>query len=68
VLDLHVDVCSDGDLAHQLSARWLTFVACAVTYFVIGVIWINHHVLFALIERIDRALLFENLLLLTAGG
>ena len=27
-------------------------------------IWVNHHALFALIDRVDRVLLFENLLLL----
>jgi hypothetical protein len=39
-------------------------VAYVVSFFVIGVIWVNHHALFALIDRVDRVLLFENLVLL----
>jgi uncharacterized membrane protein len=35
-----------------------------VSFYVIGVIWVTHHGLFALITRVDRVLLFENLLLL----
>jgi uncharacterized membrane protein len=30
----------------------------------IGIIWVNHHALFALIARVDRPMLFLNLLLL----
>lgn len=62
VLDLHVEVGSA--LPRQLGERWPNFAAFAVTFFVTGVIWINHHGLFTLIERLDRVLLFENLLLL----
>src|SRR5512140_3700214 len=63
-LDLHVDVTGHGSVAHQLRERWPTFAAYVVSFFVIGVIWVNHHALFALIDRVDRVLLFENLLLL----
>ncbi len=62
VLDLRVE--TGGDLAHQLGQRWPSFAAFAVTFFVIGVIWVNHHAVFGLIKDIDRVLLFENLLLL----
>lgn len=63
VLDLHADA-SKGDLAGQLRHAWPTFLAYLVSFFVVGVIWVNHHALFALIDRVDRVLLFENLLLL----
>ena len=63
VLDLHADA-TKGDLAAQLRHTWPTFVAYLVSFFVVGVIWVNHHALFALIDRVDRVLLFENLLLL----
>jgi uncharacterized membrane protein len=49
---------------HQLGQAWPSFVAYAVSFFVIGVIWVNHHAMFALIDRVDRVLLFENLVLL----
>jgi len=36
----------------------------AVSFLPIGVIWVNHHALLALVGRVDRVLLFQNLLLL----
>ncbi len=64
VLDLHVEATGHGSLAHQLGDTWPRFAAYVVSFFVIGVIWVNHHALFALLARVDRVLLFENLLLL----
>ncbi len=63
-LDLHVDPGAEGGVLHQLGHRWPSFVAYLVSFFVIGVIWVNHHAMFALVERVDRVLLFENLVLL----
>lgn len=63
-LDLHVEATDHASLVDQLGLRWPSFVAYVVSFFVIGVIWVNHHALFALIERVDRVLLFENLVLL----
>ena len=65
VLDLHVDAGTPDDrLAHQLAERWPSFAAYVVSFFVIGVIWVNHHALFSLLRHVDRTLLFYNLLLL----
>ena len=64
VLDLHVEATGHGSLSHQLGAAWPSFVAYVVSFLVIGVIWVNHHALFALIDHVDRILLFENLMLL----
>lgn len=63
VLDLHIDT-GHGSVPHQLRERWPSFAAYAISFAVIGVIWVNHHALFALVDRVDRMLLFENLLLL----
>ena len=49
---------------HQLGQTWPNCAAYVVSYLVIGVIWVNHHALFALIDQRDRVLLFENLVLL----
>ena len=57
-LDLHVEATGHGTLVHQLGQAWPSFVAYVVSFFVIGVIWVNHHALFALIDRVDRVLLF----------
>lgn len=64
VLDLHVDTGGHDSLAHQLWEKWPSFAAYVLSFFVIGVIWVNHHALFSLLGRVDRTLLFYNLLLL----
>jgi uncharacterized membrane protein len=63
-LDLRVDVEDERSLAGQLAHDWPSFAAFVVSFFVIGVIWVNHHALFALAERVDRTLMFYNLMLL----
>lgn len=62
VLDLRLD--GAGSLAHQLTAAWPAYLAYAVSFLLIGLIWANHHAMFALIGRADRALLFLNVCLL----
>jgi uncharacterized membrane protein len=62
-LNLHVAPGS-GRLLSQVVHQWPSFAAYAVSFYVIGVIWVTHHGLFALTARVDRVLLFENLLLL----
>jgi uncharacterized membrane protein len=62
-LDLHVAPGSTR-LWSQVVHQWPNFAAYAVSFYVIGVIWVTHHGLFAQITHVDRVLLFENLLLL----
>lgn len=64
VLDLHADAGSDLSLIAQLRAEWPSFAAYGLSFFIIGVIWVNHHAVVTLAERIDRPLMFLNLLLL----
>jgi uncharacterized membrane protein len=51
-------------LAAQLANHWPAFVAYAISFATIGIIWVNHHTLFKNFSEIDRTLLFVNLLLL----
>ena len=51
-------------LWEQLHDEWPAFLAYIISFFVIGVIWVNHHALFSLLAKVDRPLLFYNLLLL----
>jgi len=56
---------SDGDqLSRDLAAQWPSYFAFLASFVTIGVMWINHHRLFNLIDRCDNRLLFLNLLLL----
>jgi uncharacterized membrane protein len=52
------------DLALQLADLWPSFLAYLVSFFMIGIIWVNHHVLVQGIRVVDRTLLFLNLVLL----
>jgi uncharacterized membrane protein len=53
-------------LGRQLLERGAVahYAAYVVSFLVIGIIWVNHHAVFRQIARIDRVLLFANLLLL----
>jgi TMEM175 potassium channel family protein len=51
-------------LLSQLASHWPAFVAYVISFFTIGIIWVNHHALVQNIARVDRTLLFLNLLLL----
>lgn len=51
-------------LADKLSNNWPAFAAYAVSFATIGIIWVNHHTLFKSFSKVDRPLLFVNLLLL----
>jgi uncharacterized membrane protein len=55
---------SQGSLAHQLGTRWPNYAAYVLSFFVIGIMWVNHHALFKTFHHADRTLLFLNLTLL----
>src|ERR1019366_4283 len=42
-LDLTVPQPGHGDLLTQLGAHWPQFAAYAVSFFTVGIIWVNHH-------------------------
>jgi len=63
-LDLAVAGPGHGSLAHQLANHWPSFVAYVVSFFVIGITWVNHHALVDTFVKVDRYLLFLNLVLL----
>jgi uncharacterized membrane protein len=63
-LDLTVPEPRHGELLMQLGNHWPQFAAYAVSFFTIGIIWVNHHARVSLIAEVDRTVLFLNLLLL----
>lgn len=64
VLEIAVPEEHTDGLAHALAAQWPTYLAYVVSFFIIGIIWINHHAVFSAFDRADRTLLMLNLLLL----
>lgn len=63
-LNLVVAGPGHGPLLRQLGEHWPSFVAYLISFFTIGIIWVNHHALVRNIAVVDRTLLFLNLLLL----
>jgi uncharacterized membrane protein len=63
-LDLTIEGPGHGTLLRQLGHHWPSFVAYVISFFTIGIIWVNHHTLIANIAVVNRTLLFINLLLL----
>jgi uncharacterized membrane protein len=49
---------------HVLGEAWPQYAAYVVSFLTIGIMWMNHHTLFAHVRLIDRPLLVLNLLLL----
>jgi uncharacterized membrane protein len=57
ILDVRV---GSGDLGARLLHNWPSYVAYAVSFLTIGIIWINHHSVFTQIRRVDRYFLLIN--------
>jgi uncharacterized membrane protein len=52
-------------LGNQLIERWPSFAAYVITFAVIGIMWLNHHSIFAHFEAVvDRPFFYLNLLLM----
>jgi uncharacterized membrane protein len=65
ILEIKVpDVGEHGDLWHALGAQWPSYAAYVVSFLIIGIMWINHHQVFSYVTRVDRTLMFLNLLVL----
>jgi uncharacterized membrane protein len=69
VLDIHVpNPGSTADLAHALGTQWPSYVAYAVSFLTIGIIWINHHAMMRRLKAVDHEILILNVLLLLCVG
>jgi TMEM175 potassium channel family protein len=64
LLILEIKVPQDPDLGRALLHEWPSFLAFLASFFTIGVMWMNHHRLFTLIEAADDVLIGLNLILL----
>ena len=51
-------------LGHELLRIWPSYLGYLTSFLTIGVMWINHHYVFELIDRVDRTMLLLNTLLL----
>lgn len=65
LLILEVHKPGDGQsIGAWLRHHWVEIDAYAIAFVTIGIMWVNHHMMFHLVRRVDRTLLFLNLGLL----
>jgi len=66
VLELQVPraLTSERALGEALAHEWPAYVAFLTSFATVGIMWVNHHRLFTLIDRVDHWLLMLNLMLL----
>jgi uncharacterized membrane protein len=57
-----------GDLGTYLVDLWPAYLTYAVSFLTIGIMWVNHHLLFDNFARVDRPMLLLNILLLMLPG
>lgn len=64
IIDVGVGELGDRSLSTALLDAWPSYVAYAISFATIGIMWVNHHDLMRQVERVDRVFLFLNLGLL----
>lgn len=64
ILEIKVPLGAHGDLGHALAEQWPQYVAYLTSFFIVGIIWLNHHATINLLARTDHRLQVLNLLLL----
>src|SRR2546425_8283478 len=63
VLELKVPPVSElpsGALARALLAEWPSYVAYLLSFSVVLIMWVNHHVLMDYVREVDHAFLYLN--------
>jgi uncharacterized membrane protein len=64
LLVLEINIPAGENLWHQLKEEWPSFASFFISFWVIGIIWVNHHGLLDHLKRTDRGVLYLNLLVL----
>jgi uncharacterized membrane protein len=68
VLDIKVpelqQASAPSELPHQLLALWPKFLSYTISFIILGVYWVGHHLQLASIRTADRPLLWINMLFL----
>lgn len=61
VLEIHRPNAAQGALGKDLLDEWPSYLAYALAFIYVGVIWLNHHYLFERLQRADLTLNWINL-------
>jgi uncharacterized membrane protein len=57
-----------GAIGHRLLAIWPSYIAYAVSFVTIGIIWSNHHTVMGQLGRVNRVFLLQNVFLLMCAA
>ena len=64
VIDLKVPQLSGaptaGELARELASQWASYVAFLISFATILIMWVSHHNLFKLIDKLNTPFMFAN--------
>ena len=61
---LILEIKVSGPLGDQLLHIWPSYLAYVTSFLTIGIIWLNHHLIFVKVRSVDRTLLLINTLFL----
>ena len=61
---LILEIKVSGPLGDQLLQIWPSYLAYVTSFLTIGIIWLNHHLIFVKVRTVDRTLLLINTLFL----
>lgn len=61
VLEIHRPNVAPGGLGHELLAEWPSYLAYAVAFIYVGIIWLNHHYMLEHLCKIDLTFNWINL-------
>jgi TMEM175 potassium channel family protein len=66
VLDLAIGTGARGHLLRAMADLWPSYLAYITSFFMIGLVWMGHHVIFSISSSTDRRLMKINMALLFA--
>jgi uncharacterized membrane protein len=64
VLQFTVPQAQSGQLLGSLLGQWPQLVTYTASFLTVGVLWVNHHAIFNGLRKVDRTILFINVILL----
>ena len=64
VLEIGIGTAQEQHLGQALLDLWPSYLAYATSFMIIGIIWVNHHECVACMSRVDRTMLFINIVFL----
>ena len=65
IIEIHVPAHDHAStLGHELLRSWPSYLGYLTSFLTIGVMWINHHRVFSLLDRADHTMLVLNAILL----